>query len=613
VVLDDPRILGELMAHSTRSSGQDTPSYPKDWKGPQGAVNQEAETANREPASSMVSLLDPLASHCVHASKNCGGCRNVSKVQCHKHGVVQPIDYCGRCADRLPLAQLHIGAVITAWNEGAEVLATIRSLMASVLEARLTVIVVDDGSTDGSCDHIIRDTGPGRLVRNVIPVGVGKSRNVGWRVAAGMGCHAVSFHDAHMRFGAEDYATPRAIETLAVRAVQRGGLLASASRAMPPKGILAGCRLQYGPNFSIQAKWDSVKLEGWQPTPCIMGAGYVLSACTARAMEAPTGQLWEDTAGRWGFSEEALSLKAHLLGIPVLTNRGVVIAHKYRSANPIPDSSRECWKNIARATVVLFGQKLYQRRFEPICAKAVARSTLGKIVAEAAAVHEVAMKAAGPAGWPVPVEKVLTEVIQPAPPEPPKPAPASGDAHAVVSPKTGGSAARPDWDFEPMLRKWLRELSRVKGGEPTTQAPRALRVLEWGPGHSTEVIHDELGGFSTILSIEHQKSFADRAAAAHPYAQTIHAPVRDYGASDYSVYPGLTGEALFDVIFVDGRRRAECLLMALDYLAPGGIVLLHDAQRPHYQPAVRRLYDVVERDAKGHTLVLRPKRGAEDA
>lgn len=52
----------------------------------------------------------------------------------------------------------------------------------------------------------------------------------------------------------------------------------------------------------------------------------------------------------------------------------------------------------------------------------------------------------------------------------------------------------------------------------------------------------------------------------------------------YVACPGQTGRQ-FDVILVDGRMRRRCLLEAVRLLAPGGVVLLHDAWRPYYRCA----------------------------
>ena len=42
----------------------------------------------------------------------------------------------------------------------------------------------------------------------------------------------------------------------------------------------------------------------------------------------------------------------------------------------------------------------------------------------------------------------------------------------------------------------------------------------------------------------------------------------------------------FDVIIIDGRYRRRCLLTAFEVLAPGGVVILHDAERIHYHSSL---------------------------
>lgn len=42
----------------------------------------------------------------------------------------------------------------------------------------------------------------------------------------------------------------------------------------------------------------------------------------------------------------------------------------------------------------------------------------------------------------------------------------------------------------------------------------------------------------------------------------------------------------FDVVIIDARFRRHCLEVARQVVAPGGIVVIHDAQKPHYQTGV---------------------------
>ena len=63
-----------------------------------------------------------------------------------------------------------------------------------------------------------------------------------------------------------------------------------------------------------------------------------------------------------------------------------------------------------------------------------------------------------------------------------------------------------------------------------------------------------------------------------------------------------------DVVLVDGRARMACALAAIPYLAPNGVVVIHDyTWRPHYHGLVE--YFNIESTVK--TLVfLKPKDSA---
>jgi len=64
--------------------------------------------------------------------------------------------------------------------------------------------------------------------------------------------------------------------------------------------------------------------------------------------------------------------------------------------------------------------------------------------------------------------------------------------------------------------------------------------------------------------------------AAHPDAE----PLMRY------IHCPLHLGRLFDVVIVDGRFRRRCLLTAKEAVAHHGVVILHDAQRPHYHGAL---------------------------
>ncbi|UZJ65355.1 hypothetical protein OKW96_03920 [Sphingobacterium sp. KU25419] len=54
---------------------------------------------------------------------------------------------------------------------------------------------------------------------------------------------------------------------------------------------------------------------------------------------------------------------------------------------------------------------------------------------------------------------------------------------------------------------------------------------------------------------------------------------------DY-VHAILQQDQLFDIVIVDGRRRIACCKNAIQRLSETGVLILDDAEREHYQPAI---------------------------
>lgn len=120
---------------------------------------------------------------------------------------------------------------------------------------------------------------------------------------------------------------------------------------------------------------------------------------------------------------------------------------------------------------------------------------------------------------------------------------------------------------------------------------QATLMLEWGPGLSTDIM---LAAVTTrrVISIEHDPRYvADiearlRGASGWSLVQ-MPCTNRDSSYATCALDIARDQGALFDLIFIDGRRRIECLLVALQIIRPGGLILLHDWCRTNY----RRLAD----------------------
>jgi predicted O-methyltransferase YrrM len=131
-----------------------------------------------------------------------------------------------------------------------------------------------------------------------------------------------------------------------------------------------------------------------------------------------------------------------------------------------------------------------------------------------------------------------------------------------------------------------------------------LQILEWGPGYSRHIFL-ECAPQASIVSIEHDTGWHNRALQAYGDRADIRFkpfPLRG-GPADYAVAPLLAKEGPFDLIFVDGRRRVECLLVASKLVTDTGVVILHDADRVEYNPGIE-LFTVLDNHANGRTKVL---------
>lgn len=136
------------------------------------------------------------------------------------------------------------------------------------------------------------------------------------------------------------------------------------------------------------------------------------------------------------------------------------------------------------------------------------------------------------------------------------------------------------------------------------RANKPAKVLEWGPGHSTETILSVCPE-SEILTIEHDPKYFEKAKKKFGPSKNVEL-VRKIismkgGVSEgYINYPiwrnlkehgKLTPE--YDLIFVDGRSRFDCVTAASLLVKDDGVVVIHDTHRKNYLPATELFPHVV--------------------
>ena len=121
---------------------------------------------------------------------------------------------------------------------------------------------------------------------------------------------------------------------------------------------------------------------------------------------------------------------------------------------------------------------------------------------------------------------------------------------------------------------------------------RDRHVFEYGCGNSS---HFWAGLGATVWAVDHNPQWHDKMAAEAKSSQTF------YLGSDRDDYlqaikhPGRT----FDVVVIDGEWREECVQPAIEHLAPGGFIILDNADRDRDAGRALRARDFFEVDFNG--------------
>ena len=121
-----------------------------------------------------------------------------------------------------------------------------------------------------------------------------------------------------------------------------------------------------------------------------------------------------------------------------------------------------------------------------------------------------------------------------------------------------------------------------------------LCIFEFGSGSSTLFFEDH---FDQVFSVEHDKEWFEIISTnikkanvylvppkkvSNPVCGSKKLGFRNLDFVNYVNFIDSLGKK-FDVIFIDGRARQECLKLAKQYLKPGGIIILDDSNRLRYK------------------------------
>lgn len=234
-----------------------------------------------------------------------------------------------------------VSIIIPTRNEGEMLHMTIESILDTTSGDDFEVIVVDDGSTDGSCTRYSR---PGSGVRVVTTSGVGvpRARNLGADHALG---EVLVFLDAHCR------VSPNAFDLL------RRGLEAPGVAVMGPTFT----RLEQPEPKGCGMKWRNHRLETvWfrpQSSQRPYAVPFTPGGCQAfrQSVFNAIGR-FDEGFGQWGFQDIEICLRAWLLGYRVMVTANAVVAHHFRDARGF---------EVADETVVYSFLRLIHLHFSP--------------------------------------------------------------------------------------------------------------------------------------------------------------------------------------------------------------------------------------------------------
>ncbi|QDU82523.1 Putative glycosyltransferase EpsH [Polystyrenella longa] len=245
---------------------------------------------------------------------------------------------------------MKISVVITAYNEGEELVRTLNSIQTNTSRLH-EIIVIDDGSTDDSCNEI-EARGAVRIYHSK-RVGVGASRDEGARIATG---DVISFLDGHQRL------TPDCLDECSEIAIRKSAIVSPGIQGFEPQNkLIHGATFQLCPlNGFFSANWQLKP--SWRrlhQSNALRGPGYTIPRNLYPKLS------WIQGMTGWGGSEALLSLKAFFTRVPILFLRGPIAYHRFKRQFHYDVNWDEIWLNHALIARICFDTATWERYWYP--------------------------------------------------------------------------------------------------------------------------------------------------------------------------------------------------------------------------------------------------------
>ncbi len=244
----------------------------------------------------------------------------------------------------------RISVVITTCDEGDELHRTVRSVVQNTRGLE-EIIVVDDGSEDGSCEALTGDRV--RVIRHQDRIGVAYSRDEGSRAARG---NVLCYLDGHQRVsrGCLDCCAQLALEQGAITCpdIRDFGVL---------RWKLHGAQFQMCPQQGyFSARWRQwFQRRRISPVTGLRAPPYSVPRDVYRHIA------WSRVLRGWGGSESSIVLKSFFMGVEILHVGGPLAHHRFQKAHNYTTPSDAIWRNQAIIARVCFDDVTWFRYWLP--------------------------------------------------------------------------------------------------------------------------------------------------------------------------------------------------------------------------------------------------------
>jgi glycosyltransferase involved in cell wall biosynthesis len=200
-------------------------------------------------------------------------------------------------------------------NEGELLEMTVENILGATDYPDFEVIVVDDGSTDGSCDRYRHGQGPVRVVTTV-GLGIPRARNVGAEHAKGAN---VVFIDAHSS------VSPNWLDRFAQALSRKDVGIVGPSFTRLGESEPRGCGNVWI-NHRLEAAWlEPIATTKPYEVPITPGGCQAFRLDTFASIGG-----FDSGFTRWGFQDEEICVRAWSRGYRVLVDPEVVVGHYFR-------------------------------------------------------------------------------------------------------------------------------------------------------------------------------------------------------------------------------------------------------------------------------------------